>query len=132
MKITNKFINLYLKQKLSSDPKWAYGALMRIYERQTAGEQMSMCTNVDNAVGFTGADAEILTSFANQYKSRGFLSPKQMKILFKKAPKYRKQLLTITSQDKLFSCMLKDNMVTPEDVEAYKDKIALKKFVAAL
>lgn len=82
-----------LKEKLSSDARWAIEGCKRIYEYQTSSEQSSGTTQVWNNVGFSGADAEILSSFAEQMNAGRFVgSPKQMEILFKKMPKYAKQL----------------------------------------
>jgi len=83
----------YLKDKLSSDARWAIEGCKRIYQYQTASEQASGHTQVWNDVGFSGCDAEILSSFAEQMNAGKFVgSPKQMEILFKKMPKYAKQL----------------------------------------
>ncbi len=82
-----------LKENLAINAKWAKVACQRIYEYQTASEQASGSTRDHNGVGFSGADGEILSSFAEQINSGRFVgSPKQMKILFKKMPKYAKQL----------------------------------------
>lgn len=101
----------YMKQMLSSNDTWMLKALHTIFEKQTADEQASECTHVHNHVGFTGADATILTSFAKQFIRKGglamlhagirdinaetFFSPKQLPILRKKMPKYARQLVEI-------------------------------------
>jgi len=74
-------------------------ALLVIFERQTADEQSYDMTRERNLVGFSGVDAEICSSFAKQYKSRGFLSPKQMVIARKKMKKYWKQLAEISKEN---------------------------------
>lgn len=71
----------------------ALRALLVIYHRQTDAEQAVGATTDENGVGFTGPDAEILSSFAEFYKRTGFLSAKQLAILHRKIPKYWKQLL---------------------------------------
>ncbi len=83
------------KMKLGSDSTWACRGLIRIFEKQTDDEKQAGMTNRDNGVGFTGMDAEILTSFAAQYQRWGRLSDKQMVIVFKKMPKYAGQLYRI-------------------------------------
>ena len=98
---TNKQVQMFLKQKLGTDCVWSLRALDKIYQNQTADEQSSGHTHYYNDVGFTGVDAEILTSFAEQLKSRGFLTEKQMRIVFKKMPKYWKQIRAISDQDAL-------------------------------
>ena len=81
-----------LREMLGTNAKWAIAGLSRIYANQTADEQDSGMTSEDNGIGFTGVDAEILSSFAEQVEKGRTLSPKQMTLLFKKMPKYAKQL----------------------------------------
>ncbi len=82
-----------LRHRLASNDRWALRALMRIYQNQTADEQNSESTIERNGIGFTGPDAEILTSFARQYQRRGSLSPKQMIILRRRIPAYARQIV---------------------------------------
>ncbi len=82
-----------LRQRLASNDRWALRALMRIYQNQTADEQCQETTIERNGIGFTGPDAEILTSFARQYQRRGCLSPKQMIILRRRIPAYARQIV---------------------------------------
>lgn len=102
-KITKKQIQEFVKNKLSNDPRWAKHALLKIFEFQTAEEQESENTYFHNGVGFTGADGEILSSFAKQLQRKGYLSPKQMDLLFKKMPKYWKQIVSISDEEKLLA-----------------------------
>lgn len=104
----------HFKAKLSTDPKWAVQGLLRIHQNQTAEEQARGETVEDNGIGFTGCDAHILTSFANQAKrkiatakQRGWqvrwelaLSQKQMALLHRKMPKYAAQLLSVSDPEK--------------------------------
>ena len=99
VKITNTAIRNYLKTQLAQSEKWAKKALIEIFNNQTEDEIQSEYTSELNGIGFTGIDGEILTSFAKQLKSRGFLSPKQMKIVYKKMPKYWNQILGISDHD---------------------------------
>lgn len=66
-----------------------------IYAYQTADEQSMGITSHENGVGFSGVDAEIMSSFALQIASRGFLSPKQITIGRKIIRKYWRQLSEI-------------------------------------
>lgn len=81
-----------LKNDLAEDADLAVWALLYIYSFQTAWEQSAQTTSDDNGVGFSGVDAEILSSFAEQWKKRESLSPKQLEILHKKMGKYAKQI----------------------------------------
>lgn len=82
-----------LNKQLGSVDRQAIKGLMTVFANQTSSEQQSGDVHCDNGIGFTGADAPILTSFANQYKKYGRLSPKQLALLKKKMPKYAKQLI---------------------------------------
>lgn len=89
---TKKDRTAHIREMLATDARWALKALVRIYDNQTADEKSSEDTKHDNGIGFTGSDAHLLTSYAKQYNARGSLSPKQMTYVFKKMPKYARQL----------------------------------------
>lgn len=72
-------------------------ALVKLYECQTKDEQRAHETKVVNGIGFNGVDAEILSSFAEFYKNRGYLSPKQLVVARKKIMKYAGQLCKIAN-----------------------------------
>jgi hypothetical protein len=80
-------------------------ALLRIFDRQTAGEQDAGVTVEHNGMGFTGVDAEILTSFANQVRANRYgrpmgqrLTDKQRVILRRRMAKYAGQLASIAPE----------------------------------
>ena len=79
-----------------------YHALLRIYDRQTEDEKIHEETRDWNARGFTGVDAEILSSFVKNYKKYGKLTPKQMAIARNKMKKYWKQLLEVIRNENSF------------------------------
>ena len=81
-----------IKAAVAVNEAWQDRALIAIYNGQTQAEKDSAVTSEDNGIGFSGIDAEILTSFAEQFLRRGFLSPKQRAIVAKKMPKYAGQL----------------------------------------
>lgn len=90
---TKKARMAHIREMVGSHDGWALRALAVIYARQTADEQASGDTRYHNTVGFTGADAEILSSFAQQVEAGRTLSEKQMTLLRKKMPKYARQLM---------------------------------------
>jgi len=102
-RITKGQVAEFVKAKLSTDEKWAKRALLSIYAYQTADEQSMRTTNRWNGVGFSGCDADILSSFAEQLQRRGTLSHKQMAIVFKKMKKYSRQIIQISDAEKLES-----------------------------
>lgn len=94
VKITSKtqLVNI-LKNQLATRPQQALKGLMRVYANQTSSEQEVGGVVFNNGIGFVHTDAEILTSFAKQFETKGSLSEKQMAILYKKMPKYAGQLI---------------------------------------
>lgn len=91
----------FIRTKLGTNEAWAKKALLKIYDRQTQDEKSSESTNHHNNVGFTGADAHILSSFAKQLLYKKFLSPKQMAIVLRKMPKYCRQIMSISNPEDL-------------------------------
>ena len=102
MNATKKDTLAFVKQPLASNKVWATKALVRIYqENQTADEQAAKVTSHDNGIGFSGCDAEFLSSLAEQYLRRGNLSDKQMVFVHKKMPKYARQVIAMSDAAKL-------------------------------
>jgi len=90
-----------IKDKLlSGDRTWIERSVIAIFNKQTSMEQNVEATTQNNGVGFTGADAKILTSFAKQLlKSNDrHLSVKQMVIAKKRIVKYAGQLAKIANK----------------------------------
>lgn len=94
-------LNFKMKVQITGSTKQAYKALLRIYKNQTAAEQTVGATVVYNNIGFTGADAPILSSFAKQLEKKGCLSEKQNSFLMKKIGKYAAQLVKMSIKDKM-------------------------------
>lgn len=103
----NAVIKDYIKSQLATNPAWAIKGLVKIYTLQTADEQASDRTSHDNGVGFSGVDAAILSSFAKQVNSGRNLSPKQMAIVYKKMPRYWKQIAGFIPSDKMDAMVAK-------------------------
>jgi len=81
-----------IRQSILSNDKAALKALDVIYSFQTSDEQAAEATRNHNHVGFSPMHAQILSSFHTQYRSRGYLSEKQMEILRKYMVHYSRQL----------------------------------------
>lgn len=100
---TKKTRLAFFRAALAWQPAWAYRALVLIFQRQTAEERAAGATILLNGVGFSGVDAEILTSFATQYLDKKarypgtkvWLSPKQEALLGRKMPRYAAQLIAL-------------------------------------
>lgn len=89
-----------VKNWLATDVQALYRAILMIFDQQTLNEQKHDVTEEDNGVGFTGFDAEILSSFAKQLRAGKGLSEKQVEIAKKRMPKYACQLLYLAQQRK--------------------------------
>jgi hypothetical protein len=101
---TKKDTLAFVKTKLATDQVWALKALIRIFqENQTVDEQAAQATSHDNGIGFTGCDARFLSSLAQNYLRYGRLSDKQMCFVFKKMPKYARQVIAMSDTAKLAS-----------------------------
>lgn len=90
-----------IKERIMKDDNAVKHALLRIYSFQTESEQMSGQTHETNRIGFNANDAEILTSFAEQLKNKGWLSKKQLDLTRKKIVKYSRQLFGYIIDDVL-------------------------------
>ena len=88
----------HLREMVGQDPRWAQAAVVRIFEYQTADEQATDETRMHNGVGFSGADANILSSFAKQIMRGRAMTKPQMDIIYKKMPKYARQLDAIAQE----------------------------------
>lgn len=82
-----------IQSLIESNEKAVYRALVLIYSKQTEAEKAIDQTKDHNGVGFSGLDAEILSSFAKFYQRAGFLTTKQVAIAKKKLKKYWRQIL---------------------------------------
>jgi len=76
-----------------------FRALLRIFQLQTKSEQFTEYTIEWNGVGFSGTDAEFLTSLAKQFIKKHSLSHNQYRSLQKNMKKYAGQLLKIALED---------------------------------
>lgn len=101
IKVTKQATRDYVKKQLATNNLWATTALLKIFNFQTLEEQKYEVTKQNNGIGFTGVDAEILSSFAKQFSTKKYLSEKQMRILFKRMPKYWMQIIKISDEEKL-------------------------------
>jgi len=91
----------YIKQQLGTNKAWAIKALVKVYSLQTVDEQITGQTSNLNNCGFSGIDSKILSSFAEQVTKGRNLSEKQMNLLFKKMPRYHRQVASFIPADKM-------------------------------
>ena len=106
MKVTE-----YIKNQLATNPAWAVKALVKVYTLQTLDEQATGQTSNLNGVGFNGLDSKILSSFAEQVNNGRNLSDKQMKLIYKKMPRYWKQVASFIPEEKMIEIKKKIGVV---------------------
>lgn len=93
--MTDKDLKALFIANMQVHDAWITRGLVAIYEKQTADEQFVKTTKHSNGVGFTGSDAHFLSSLAQQYQYKGYLSAKQMKFARRSMKKYAGQLVKI-------------------------------------
>ena len=86
-----------IRELLLTDDKAVARGVVAIYNLQTEDEQNVGETSVKNGVGFNGVDANFMSSIAQFYMRRNFLSPKQVEFARKKLLKYSNQLTMIAN-----------------------------------
>lgn len=86
-----------IRELIQTNDKVLYGALRNLYNEQTEDEKAEGDTKHNNGVGFNGADAKIMSSFAEFLKRTGFLTPKQKAVARRKLVKYNKQLTKLAN-----------------------------------
>lgn len=97
--VTNIWDKARVQALIDGNDQAVIRALMVVYGNQTVYEQEVEGTLESNQKGFSGADAEILTSFAKQFQSKNYLSPKQVAFARKKVKKYWRQLLKVIEEN---------------------------------
>lgn len=86
-----------IKELLIRNDQAVSRGILAIFALQTADEQRAEATNKNNGMGFNGADAPILSSFAKQLRSGRTMSARQTEIARKKIIKYAGQLTRIAN-----------------------------------
>jgi len=81
-----------IRELLIESDKAVARAIVAVYNLQTEDEQIMKETAHQNGVGFNGVDAEFLSSLAQFYTAKGFLTAGQLKYGRKKIMKYAGQL----------------------------------------
>lgn len=90
-----------VKAALRTDSTVAKWGLLRVYRKQNEYEQISGHASELNGQGFSKIDSEILTSISRFLLNRGFLTKKQMAIVYRSLPKYWRQVADGLSADEL-------------------------------
>lgn len=94
---SGKWTKEQMKEFVQNNDKVLYGALLALYDCQTADEQSSGYTQCFNNVGFNGCDSHFLSSVAESLKRYGKLTDKQKVITRKKLMKYMGQITNLAN-----------------------------------
>ena len=73
--------------------------LPKIIDNQTDDEKQKLYTTVNNGLGLNMRDAYYVMSVYNRVKAGGHLSDKQVDVLRKILPKYRRQYMRMMTKD---------------------------------
>lgn len=95
--VTREWSKVEILDLIDRSDKMVRRSIVRIYEKQTEEERSVNGTINKNGVGFSGADAEFLSSLARQILEGRNLSVKQMEYGRKKIRKYAGQLQKIAN-----------------------------------
>ena len=96
---SKKWTKEEIQSLLETNDEMVRVGLLAVYALQTQDEKNSEHTKHNNGVGFNGRESEILSSFANQLKDKGYLSPKQIDLARKKLMKYAGQMIKVANGD---------------------------------
>jgi hypothetical protein len=115
-----------IKEKILTNRTWLERGLIAIYNRQTEDEKEVEETKHLNKIGFSGAHAYIMSSFARQLITRKFLTPKQTELTKKILVHYVGQLTSIANEpaEKVTQQMLmklKESIAEDNKPEASKE-----------
>jgi hypothetical protein len=83
-----------VKEEMLNSDNVLKKALLRIYSFQTEEEKRAEQTYATKGKGFNANDSKILTSFAIQLETQGWLSKKQIEYARKRMVKYSRQIYT--------------------------------------
>lgn len=78
----------YIKERMKDDDEYLMGALIALYNCQTADEKEIHGTKYQNDMGFNGVDAGFLTDVSQFFLRTGFVTEKQIKFVRKTIIKY--------------------------------------------
>ena len=87
-----------IQTNLRSNREWIERALVVLFQRQTADEQMSGQTQVFNNIGFNGSDSRYLSYCAKWVMSGRHLNDKHFEKCGSRLPKYWKQSMELIKQ----------------------------------
>ena len=94
---SGKWTKDQMKEFVQNNDKVLYGALLALYDCQTADEKCDGTTHHYNGAGFNGVDSEFLSSVSESLKKYGRLTDKQKVVTRKKLVKYMGQITNLAN-----------------------------------
>lgn len=88
-----------IQQMLTTNDRAVIRGILAIFNNQTSDEKQSEQTRLNNGIGFNGADAPIMSSFAKQIQQNRPLTDRQMEIARRRMLKYAGQLTMIANSN---------------------------------
>lgn len=90
-----------IRELLLSNDRAVERAIVALYKRQTASEQYTKSTHKDNGVGFSAADARVLSSYAQEILGGYRLQAVNLYDARQRVLKYTQQLFSIAMEKQL-------------------------------
>ena len=97
---TKKELIGFVREKLSSDVRWATRGLLRLNERQTPEEKFLWRSIFANDIGFSGLDDRKF-SYLVRLAEENRLTPQHEETLLRLMPKYASQIYELSDKEKL-------------------------------
>jgi len=116
--MTQRWTSDVIRDKLVTDNRWLFRAILAIYAGQTADERLKMDSVYDNRRGFNKPDARQMTGIALFLESGGELSPKTIEVCRTKMCKYAGQLAKLANA----KAAQKENSVTVDKSQKFVKK----------
>jgi hypothetical protein len=125
MNVTQKEMQLWLKEKLATKDSWAKRALLRIYEKQTELEKKTLTTIDGNDVGFNSVDAPTLSKIHRKMTEGRELNEVDLCVLKTKICRYAKQILANSDKGEILEMMICDEADRIRSEKSKTEKAAL-------
>jgi len=97
-KLTMQAKKEQIQKLIDTDDHAVARAVVRIYQRQTASEQRSEHTHLNNSIGFNAPDAKYLTGAAKFALRNGGLTGEHVDRVRAKIRRYWRQLIEISEE----------------------------------
>lgn len=90
-----KILQEEIRTKIQQDPRWTERAVLVLFEHQTEDEKRADAALKRNGIGFSGADARLMSYYAKWLLAKNHLTGKHLERAQKVVSKYAGQLTQI-------------------------------------